>query len=124
MDTLEATRVLFRGCPFFGGRNVWTIYRQGVNSVSIVGRLPTLQSVHYQRFHCTTDLLLRKREDPEQRSFPSAIIAILSPNKSASSLQTTTNNFIMTFTRLPTAQSMLYILQTVEGVCWKSCYKP
>ena len=20
---------LFRGCPFFGGRNVWTIYRQG-----------------------------------------------------------------------------------------------
>ena len=28
------------------------MYRQGVNSVSIVGRLPTLHSVHYQRFHC------------------------------------------------------------------------
>ena len=27
--------------------------RQGMNSVSIVGRLSTLQSVHYQRFHCT-----------------------------------------------------------------------
>ena len=26
--------------------------RQGVNSMSIVGRLSTLQSVHYQRFHC------------------------------------------------------------------------
>ena len=24
----------------------------GVNSLSIVGRLSTLQSVHYQRFHC------------------------------------------------------------------------
>ena len=45
MDTL-GTSVLFRGCSFFGGRNVWTIiYRQGVNSVSIVGRLSTLQSV-------------------------------------------------------------------------------
>ena len=33
-----------------------------------------------------TYLLLRKREDPEQRSFPSAMIAILSPSKSASSL--------------------------------------
>ena len=28
------------------GRNVWTTYRQGANSVSIVGRLSTLQSVH------------------------------------------------------------------------------
>ena len=28
------------------------MYRQGVNSLSIVGRLSTLQSVHYQRFHC------------------------------------------------------------------------
>ena len=26
--------------------------RQGANSLSIVGRLSTLQSVHYQRFHC------------------------------------------------------------------------
>ena len=26
--------------------------RQGVNSLSIVGRLSTLQSVHYQRFQC------------------------------------------------------------------------
>ena len=26
---------------------------RGANSVSIVGRLSTLQSVHYQRFHCT-----------------------------------------------------------------------
>ena len=43
---------LFRDCPFFGGRNVWTIYRQGMNSLSTVGRLSTLQSVHYQRFHC------------------------------------------------------------------------
>ena len=34
-----------------GGRNVWTIYRQGVKSLSIVGRLSTLQSVHYQRFY-------------------------------------------------------------------------
>ena len=25
---------------------------QGMNSLSIVGRLSTLQSVHYQRFHC------------------------------------------------------------------------
>ena len=41
----------FSGCPFFGGSSVWTI-RQGVNSVSIVGRLPAVQSVHYQRFHC------------------------------------------------------------------------
>ena len=40
---------LFRGCLFFRGRNV---YRQGVNSVSIVGRLSILQSVRYQRFHC------------------------------------------------------------------------
>ena len=28
------------------------LYRQGVNSLSIVGRLSTVQSVHYQRFHC------------------------------------------------------------------------
>ena len=28
-----------------------SLYRQ-VNSLSIVGRLSTLQSVHYQRFHC------------------------------------------------------------------------
>ena len=27
-------------------------YRQGANSVSIVGRLSTIQSVHYWRFHC------------------------------------------------------------------------
>ena len=40
------------GSPFFRGRNVRTIYRQGVNCLSIVGRLSTLQSVHYQRFHC------------------------------------------------------------------------
>ena len=26
--------------------------RQGVNSLSIVARSSTLQSVHYQRFHC------------------------------------------------------------------------
>ena len=26
---------------------------RGANSVSIVGRLSTLQSVHYRRFHCT-----------------------------------------------------------------------
>ena len=26
--------------------------RQGANSLSIVGRLSTIQSVHYQRFHC------------------------------------------------------------------------
>ena len=31
---------LFRGCPFFGGRDVW---RQGVNSVSIVQRLSLLR---------------------------------------------------------------------------------
>ena len=31
-----------------------TIYRQRVNSVSIVGRLSTLGSVHHQRFHCIT----------------------------------------------------------------------
>ena len=35
---------LFRGCPFFIGRNVWA-------GLSIVGRLSTLLSVHYQRFH-------------------------------------------------------------------------
>ena len=27
--------------------------RQGVNSLSVVGRLYTLQGVHYRRFHCT-----------------------------------------------------------------------
>ena len=32
---------------------------------------------------------MRKREDPEQRSLPSAMIAIRSPSKSASSLQPT-----------------------------------
>ena len=32
-------------------------HRQGANRVSIVGRLSTLQSVHYQRFHCTCDQL-------------------------------------------------------------------
>ena len=69
---------LFRGCPFFGGRNLWTLYWQGgeqfvhcrevVHSsecplsecplirVSII-RVSTYQSVHYQsvhyqRFHC------------------------------------------------------------------------
>ena len=30
---------------------------RGVNSLSIVGRLSTLQSVHYQRFHCIWLLL-------------------------------------------------------------------
>ena len=34
-----------------------------------------------------TSLLLRKREEPLQTSFPSAIMAIRSPNKSASSLR-------------------------------------
>ena len=29
--------------------------RQGASSLSIVGRLSTLQSVHYQRFHCITE---------------------------------------------------------------------
>ena len=29
---------------------------RGVNSLSIVGRLCTLQSVHYQRFHCILSL--------------------------------------------------------------------
>ena len=30
-------------CPFFGGRNVGTIHRQGTNSFSIVGYLQTLE---------------------------------------------------------------------------------
>ena len=47
----------------FGGRNVWTIYRQGVNCLSIVGRLSTLQSVHYQRFHYM--YIQRKQEEVE-----------------------------------------------------------
>ena len=47
----------------FGGRNVWTVYRQGVNCLSIVGRLSTLQSVHYQRFHCV--YIQRKQEEVE-----------------------------------------------------------
>jgi len=34
-----------------------------------------------------THLLLRKRDDPEHLSVPSARIAILSPSRSASSLQ-------------------------------------
>ena len=34
-----------------------------------------------------THLLLRKSDDPEQRRLPSAIMAILSPRRSASSLQ-------------------------------------
>ena len=45
---------LFRGCPFFGGRNVWTIYRLGV---SMVGRLSAIRSVHCWRFHCTRESL-------------------------------------------------------------------
>ena len=41
MDTLgTAFCPLFRGCPFFRGRHVWTIYA-GANSVS-----------NYLRFHC------------------------------------------------------------------------
>ena len=36
--------------------------RQGANSVSIVGRLSTLQSVHYQRFHCIPFKLSFHRE--------------------------------------------------------------
>ena len=32
------------------------VYRQGENSLSTVGRLSTLQSVHYQRFHCINNL--------------------------------------------------------------------
>ena len=28
------------------------MYTQGAKGVSIVGRLSTLESVHYQRFHC------------------------------------------------------------------------
>ena len=35
------------------------------------------------------DLLLRKREDPEHINLPSAMIAILSPSRSASSLTET-----------------------------------
>ena len=31
-------------------------YREGANSLSIEGRLSTLQSVHYRRFHCITIL--------------------------------------------------------------------
>ena len=31
---------LFRDCPFFGGRNVRTIYKQGANSLPIVGSCP------------------------------------------------------------------------------------
>ena len=34
----------------------------------------------------SSHLLLRKRDDPEQRRVPSAMIAILSPSRSASSL--------------------------------------
>ena len=34
---------LFFSLSFFGGRSVWTVYSQGVNSLSIVGRLSTLQ---------------------------------------------------------------------------------
>ena len=44
-----------------------------------------------QAYMCTkktnTDLLLRKREDPEHLSFPSAMMAILSPRRSASSMK-------------------------------------
>ena len=44
---------LFGGCPFFGGSNMhayscW----DGAHSLSIVGRLSALRSVHYRRFHC------------------------------------------------------------------------
>ena len=38
--------------------------RQGVNRVSIVGRLSTLQSVHYQRFHCISFLFSLPRLPP------------------------------------------------------------
>ena len=36
----RAFRSLFRGCPVFRGRNVLTIYRQGVNSLYILERFP------------------------------------------------------------------------------------
>ena len=52
MDTLGTSILsIVRRLSLVGGRNVLTIFRQGVNSVSIVGRSSTLQSVHYQRFH-------------------------------------------------------------------------
>ena len=52
MGNIQAGGKQFVHCPFFGGRNVWAIYRQGANSLSIVGRLSTVRSVHYRRFHC------------------------------------------------------------------------
>ena len=43
MDTLGTSICpLFRGCPFFGGRNVKSTHREGANSLSIVGRLSTV----------------------------------------------------------------------------------
>ena len=39
-------------------------YRQGVNSLSIVWRLSTLRSFHYQRFHCSYSPLIGVHEIP------------------------------------------------------------
>ena len=44
-------------------------------------------TVYRSRYVYCLHLLLRKRDDPEQRRVPSAMIAILSPRRSASSLQ-------------------------------------
>ena len=45
----QGTKSLPSKCPLFGGS---TVYRQGAKSVLMVGRLSTLRSVHYRRFHC------------------------------------------------------------------------
>ena len=42
---------LFRGCPFIGGRNVWTGGEQYVHCREVVHS----QSVHYFMFHCIND---------------------------------------------------------------------
>ena len=44
MDKLGTSilSIVQRGCPFFGGRNVWATFMLGTNSLSIVGRLSTL----------------------------------------------------------------------------------
>ena len=45
------------------------MYGQGANSVSIVGRLSTLWSVHYQRFHCISLWLYRYKGVVERKWF-------------------------------------------------------
>ena len=50
-----------RGVRYTEVRNVWSACgcHQGAQSLSVVGRLSALRSVHYRRFHCIPSLFLQ-----------------------------------------------------------------